>query len=42
MSVAHRPNADERTQMRADGIVCILCLHLGLNHDGNHSIPKED
>lgn len=38
MSAAHRPTVDEREEMRSNGILCALCLHLGLAHDGDHLV----
>lgn len=40
MAIAKQPTIEERSQMRADGILCTLCLHLGLNHHGDHLPPK--
>lgn len=31
-------NPDEQED---DGLLCILCRHLGLNHDGDHLVPPK-
>lgn len=40
MSAAqHHPTREEREEMKANGIICTLCLRLGLGHDGDHLVP---